>query len=59
MHMGYKVDITRLVSAEKQKSIEEFILQYNIWNLTPIIEYFKGEVSYEEARFVRAWVKMK
>jgi ATP-dependent DNA helicase RecQ len=56
---GYEVDIGRLVDTGKQKAIRAFFTQYKIWQLTPLVDYFNGDVSYEEARFVRAWMKRR
>ncbi|MBN2531830.1 MAG: DNA helicase RecQ [Spirochaetales bacterium] len=55
--MGYEVDITRLVDPGKLSMIREVMVRYDTWHLTPVVEYFDGEVSFEEARFVRAWIK--
>ncbi|MBN1698265.1 MAG: DNA helicase RecQ [Spirochaetales bacterium] len=54
---GYEIDISRLIAAEKLKAIAAFIEQYDIWHLSPIVEYFNGQIGYEEARFVRAWLQ--
>ncbi|HAM50716.1 MAG TPA: hypothetical protein DCP92_08510, partial [Nitrospiraceae bacterium] len=53
---GRDVDIDRLVDSEQRNKIREVFLASRQWGLNPIIEHFKGSVSYEEARFVRAWM---
>ena len=51
---GRDIDINKLVAQEKQELIQELFYSLKTWNTTPIVEYFNGTVSYEEARFVRA-----
>ncbi|MBA7536500.1 ATP-dependent DNA helicase RecQ [subsurface metagenome] len=47
------IDINRLVDPAKQDEIKESFLILNTWKLNPIVEYFNGKVSYEEAKFMR------
>jgi ATP-dependent DNA helicase RecQ len=60
---GHDVDTDRLVGPAKRLKIEECFLSGSIssrtWDLNPVVEYFKGEVSYEEARLVRALLLRK
>lgn len=51
---GRDIDIDRLVDPAKQKEIEGFFLSAGQWTLKPVIEHFRGSVSYEEAKLVRA-----
>ena len=53
---GRHVDMDRLVDPGKRLSIEEFFLSAREWALNPVVEHFQGTVSYEEARFVRAYL---
>ena len=53
------IDIDRLVDPAKREKISEFFLSKKEWLLNPVIEDFKGVVSYEEARLVRAFLKRK
>jgi ATP-dependent DNA helicase RecQ len=54
---GRQIDIDRLVDHAKREDIEELFLTAGQWSLNPVIEYFKGAVSYEEALLVRAWMQ--
>ncbi|MBN2443722.1 MAG: helix-turn-helix domain-containing protein, partial [Spirochaetales bacterium] len=56
---GYEIDINRLVTPEKLKIVGDFLMNYGVRKLTPIVDFFSGEVSFEEARFVRAWIERK
>ena len=60
---GHDIDTDRLVDPAKRLKIEECFLSgfisNRIWDLNPVVEYFKGEVSYEEARLVRALLLRK
>ncbi|MBA7609350.1 hypothetical protein ES703_16541 [subsurface metagenome] len=51
---GKDIDINRLVDPAKQDEIKESFLTLNTWKLNPVVEYFNGKISYEEAKFVRA-----
>ena len=53
------IDIDRLVDPAKREDIREFFLSKREWQLNPVIEHFKGAVSYEEARLVRAFLQRK
>ena len=48
------IDINRLVDPAKQDEIKKSFLTLNTWQLNPVVEYFNGKISYEEAKFVRA-----
>ena len=56
---GDDIDIDRLVDPATQKNIREFFLSRKEWQLNPVIEHFKGEVSYEDAKLVRAYLHRK
>jgi len=51
---GRDVDISCLVSLEKQEALKKSFTVLGDWKLTPVVESLGGSVSYEEARFVRA-----
>lgn len=51
---GRDIDINRLVETEKRRKIEKAFRAGSQWNLGSVVEFFDGEVSYEEARLVRA-----
>ncbi len=51
---GKDIDISRLVSHEKQKAIKASFEALGTWKLTPVVEHLNGSVNYEEARFIRA-----
>jgi ATP-dependent DNA helicase RecQ len=53
---GRDIDIDSLVDPAKREEIEECFLSLGTWALNPVIEYFIGAVSYEDARMVRAWL---
>jgi len=54
---GEEIDITRLVDTAKREKISEFFLSRGEWQLNPVIEHFKGAVSYEEAKLARAFLQ--
>ncbi len=56
---NYDIDIDRLVEPAKRQKIGELFLSLRQWGLNPVVERFAGEVSYEEARIVRAWLLKK
>ena len=56
---GRNMDIDRLVAPERRDSIAKLFLELQSWQLNPVIEHFKGTVSYEEAKFVRAYMRCK
>lgn len=60
---GHDIDTDRLIGPAKRVKIEECFLSGfmsgRIRDLNPVVEYFKGEVSYEEARLVRALLLRK
>jgi hypothetical protein len=49
----------RLVERSKQEEIGKIFLSLQSWQLKPVIENFKGSVSYEEAKYVRAFMRRK
>jgi ATP-dependent DNA helicase RecQ len=51
---GRDIDMDRLVDRGKRLKIEAFFKSIKGWELNPVMEYFTGTVSYEEARLVRA-----
>ena len=51
---GRDLDIDRLVSPSKRDEISRRFLTLKSFMLTPVVDHFKGSVSYEEARIVRA-----
>ena len=56
---GREIDMERLVDRSKQKEIEKIFLSLQSWQLKPVIERLKGSVSYEEAKYVRAFMRRK
>ncbi len=56
---GREIDMTRLVERSKQEEIGKVFLTLQSWQLKPVIERFKGSVSYEEAKYVRAFMRRK
>ena len=53
------IDIDNLVEPLKRQKIEEYFNSSDAWSLTNVVENFNGEVSYDEARFVRGYIKQK
>ena len=53
------IDIDRLIEPVKRDKIGKLFLTLQSWQLNPVIEHFKGEVSYEEAKIVRAYMQRK
>lgn len=51
---GRDIEIDRLINPSKREEISTAFRTSGQWGLGPIVERFNGEVSYEEARFVRA-----
>ncbi len=51
---GREIDIEHLIGKTKNENIGKLFLTLQSWQLYPIIEHFKGDVSYEEAKLVRA-----
>ncbi|MBI4653780.1 MAG: DNA helicase RecQ [Nitrospirae bacterium] len=56
---GKDIVIDRLVPPEKRDKISKLFLTLQSWQLNPVIEHFKGAVSYEEAKIVRAYMRRK
>lgn len=54
---GRYIDSDRFIDQAKRRKIENYFLSTEVWELNPAIEYFKGTVSYEEARLVRAMLQ--
>jgi ATP-dependent DNA helicase RecQ len=53
------IDIDRLVNPDERDKIGKLFLNLQSWQLKPVIEYFKGTVSYEDAKIVRAYMRRK
>ncbi|MCL0083710.1 helix-turn-helix domain-containing protein [Thermodesulfovibrionales bacterium] len=53
------INIDRLVDPERRDEIEKLFLALQSWQLSHVIEHFKGKVSYDEAKFVRAYIRSK
>ena len=56
---GKDIDIDRLIDPNKCDKIGKIFLSLQSWQLNPIIEHFKGAVSYEEAKIARAYMRRK
>jgi len=56
---GRDIDIDRLIDPVKRDKIEKLFLTLRQWNLSPVVENSAGEVTYEEARIVRAFLLNK
>ncbi|MEN8264633.1 MAG: DNA helicase RecQ [Nitrospirota bacterium] len=56
---GREIDMDRLVTPERREKISNLFLTLQSWQLNPVIEHFKGSVSYSEAKFVRAYMRRK
>ena len=54
---GRDIDMNRLVDPAKRNAIEKTFLALETWNTGPVVEQSKGTVSYDEARFVRAYMQ--
>jgi ATP-dependent DNA helicase RecQ len=54
---GRDIDINRLVAPVTQEKIKEIFMSLGTWQLNPVIEHFNGTVSYDEAKFVRAFLQ--
>ncbi len=56
---GKDIGIDRLIDPAKRDEIGKLFLTLKSWQLNPVIEHFKGEVSYEEAKIARAYMRRK
>ncbi|MCP5008029.1 MAG: DNA helicase RecQ [Planctomycetes bacterium] len=56
---GREIEIDRLIDAPKREAIEQLFRKLNTWNTSPVVENSGGRVSYDEAKFVRAYVLQK
>jgi len=56
---GRDIDMDRLIDPSKREEIGKLFLTLQSWQLKPIIEHFKGTVSYDEAKIVRAYMRSK
>ena len=54
---GREIDMDRLMEPVKHKGIAELFMTIRSWQLNPVVEHFKGKVSYEEAKLVRAYMR--
>jgi hypothetical protein len=53
------MDIDRLIDPERRDKIGRLFSTLHSWQLNPVIEHFRGTVSYDEAKFVRAHMRRK
>ncbi|MFZ2198856.1 MAG: DNA helicase RecQ [Thermodesulfovibrionales bacterium] len=53
---GRDIDMDRLVDSARRMEIEKYYLSVKGQDLNSVVEHFKGTVSFEEARLVRAQV---
>ena len=51
---GRDIDMDRVVEPERRREIEKYYLSVKGLDLNSVVEHFKGTVSFEEARLVRA-----
>jgi ATP-dependent DNA helicase RecQ len=56
---GRDIDIDLLVDPSRRDEIGKLFLTLKSWQLNPVIEHFKGTVSYEEVKIVRAYLRRK
>ena len=56
---GRELELDRLVDTEKLDKVGNLFLTLQSWELNSVIEHFKGTVSYDEAKFVRAYMRRK
>lgn len=54
---GHDIDMDRLVEPKRRDEIGKLFLTLQSWQLNPVIEHFQGAVSYDEAKFVRAYMR--
>ena len=56
---GREIEMDRLVDPGSLDKIGNLFLTLQSWELNPVIDHFKGKVSYDEAKFVRAYMRRK
>jgi len=58
---GREIEMSRLVDEGKREKIGNLFLtlQLQSWELNPVVEHFKGTVSYDETKLVRAYMQQK
>ena len=56
---AYHIPEDRLVNPVKRDEIGKLFLTLKSSQINPVIEHFKGTVSYEEAKIVRAYMRRK
>jgi ATP-dependent DNA helicase RecQ len=56
---GRDIDMDRLINPSKRDEIVKLFLTLQSWYLNPVIEHFRGKVSYDEAKFVRAYMRRR
>ena len=56
---GRIIEIDRLIDPAKRETIEKLFRKLKTWNTAPLVECTNGKVSYEEAKFVRAYMMRK
>jgi ATP-dependent DNA helicase RecQ len=54
---GRDIDIDSLIPANKRDAVGKLFITRQSWKLTPVIEHFKGSVSYTEAKVARAYLR--
>ena len=54
---GRDIDINRLIAPTKLDEVGKLFVTLQSWKLTPVIEHFKGSVSYTEAKVARAYMR--
>jgi ATP-dependent DNA helicase RecQ len=54
---GRDMDIDSLIQPDKRDAVGKLFITLQSWKLNPVIEHFKGSVSYTEAKVARAYLK--
>jgi hypothetical protein len=54
---GRELNMDRLVEPARRDAISKLFLTLKSWQLNPVIEHFEGSINYNEAKFVRAYLR--
>ncbi len=56
---GRDIDTERIIEPSKCEEVGRLFLTLKSWRLTPVVDHFKGSVSYTEAKIARAFMRQK
>jgi ATP-dependent DNA helicase RecQ len=56
---GRDINMDRLVEPERRDAISRQFRALKSWHLNPVVEHFQGTIQFDEAKFVRAYLRRR